>query len=190
MARSAPETDRFRFEQLYRDTYPALLGYLLRRVSEPTDAADVLAETYLVAWRRIQDVPVGGDARPWLFGVARRALANHERSRRRRSGLVDRLRAQLPDLTAQSRGEPAGTADAAAIRAALRRLRPADREVLTLIAWEGLSREQVAIALDCSAASLRVRLHRARRRLAAALHAEGMPATAALAVSQTREVRP
>lgn len=80
MARSAPDADRIRFEQLYRETYPALLGHLLRRVSGPTAAADVLAETYLVAWRRIQDVPVGGDARPWLFGVARRALANHERS--------------------------------------------------------------------------------------------------------------
>src|SRR6476469_3060928 len=89
---SSPE-DRFaaRFER----THVALLGYAVRRVADPADAADIVAETFLVAWRRLDDVPAGAEARPWLFGVARRVLANHYRGERRRHALADRLRDSL-----------------------------------------------------------------------------------------------
>ena len=64
-----------RFTALFEATRLPLLAYAVRRVADPADAADVVAETYLVAWRRLDDVPAGADARPWLFGVARRVLA-------------------------------------------------------------------------------------------------------------------
>lgn len=80
------------FEALYSAHYDALLRYALRRVADPADAADVVAETWTVAWRRRTQLP-GGDAdRLWLFGVARRVLANQRRGQLRRSQLTDRLR--------------------------------------------------------------------------------------------------
>ncbi|GAB3435443.1 hypothetical protein GCM10027517_04600 [Phycicoccus ginsengisoli] len=92
---SSPEE---RFSALFERTHPALLGYAVRRVADPADAADVVAETYLVAWRRLDDVPGGDEARPWLFGVARRVLANHYRGERRRHALADRLRDSLHEV--------------------------------------------------------------------------------------------
>lgn len=68
-----------RFRVLYAAHLNAILGYALRRVAAPEDAADVVAETFLIAWRRCADVPPGGEARLWLYGVARRVLANHVR---------------------------------------------------------------------------------------------------------------
>jgi RNA polymerase sigma factor (sigma-70 family) len=79
------------FARLYDEHGRDVMAYALRRAAEPQDAADVVAETFLVAWRRLHDVPAGLDARLWLFGVARRILANHQRGERRRA----RLRAEL-----------------------------------------------------------------------------------------------
>ncbi|PZR52144.1 hypothetical protein DNL40_13095 [Xylanimonas oleitrophica] len=69
---------------LFDSTHRALLAYTVRRVTDPADAADVVVETFLVAWHRLDDLPVGADARPWLFGVARRVLSNFHRGERRR----------------------------------------------------------------------------------------------------------
>lgn len=74
---------RVRFTDLFDRTHAPLLAYAVRRVADPADAADVVAETFLVAWRRLDDVPAGEAARPWLYGVARRVLANHYRGERR-----------------------------------------------------------------------------------------------------------
>lgn len=93
------------FRSLFAGHSRALLGYALRRVSEPADAADVVAETFLVAWRRLDDVPTGSDARLWLFGTARRVLANQRRGALRRSRLADRLR-QPPDSWSTDLGGP------------------------------------------------------------------------------------
>ncbi len=148
-----------RFAALFERTHRPLLAYALRRVSDPADAADVVAETFLVAWRRLDDVPLGEAARPWLFGVARRVLANLYRGERRRDALTERLRQQLTEVTVEA-DEP----DTPAL-AALRRLPEADREVLRLLAWEELARDEIALVLGVSRAAVRVRLHRARRRL-------------------------
>jgi len=86
---------RDRFTDLFDRTHGPLLAYAVRRVADPADAADVVAETFVVAWRRLDDVPTGQAARPWLFGVARRVLANHYRGERRRLALADRLREQV-----------------------------------------------------------------------------------------------
>jgi DNA-directed RNA polymerase specialized sigma24 family protein len=95
--RTGPE--RQRFEDLYATHHAPVFAYVLRRTDVPEDAADVIAETFAIAWRRrwrrIDDVPSGEETRLWLYGVVRRVLANHRRGLRRRSSLADRLRAEL-----------------------------------------------------------------------------------------------
>lgn len=156
-AGSSPEE---RFGRLFETTHRALLGYALRRVVDPADAADVVAETFLVAWRRIDEVPRGEDARPWLFGVARRVLANWHRGERRRLALADRLRESLVEAA------PAPDERLGDVERALAGLAPDDREILRLTAWEELARDEIAVVLGISRGAVRVRLHRARRRLA------------------------
>src|SRR5215469_9083439 len=82
---------RDRFAAVYQAHHAAILGYALRRTRAPEDAADVIAETFLTAWRRLEEVPPEPEARLWLYGVARRVLANHHRGERRRSALTERL---------------------------------------------------------------------------------------------------
>ncbi len=171
------DDERLRFEALFRDSYPAVLGYVLRRTTDPADAADVVAETFLVAWRRLPDLLTAQSPRPWLFGVARNVLANHDRSRSRRDGLARRLAEHLAVAAERAAPADAGHEHLDRVRAALAGLPEGDREVLTLVAWEGLSRDEVATALGCSRATARVRLHRARRRLTRALDASSAGTT-------------
>lgn len=169
---------RARFEGLFDEHHRAVLGYALRRAGGPHDAADVVAETFLVAWRRIDDVPFGDDTRPWLFGVARRVLANHHRGERRRTQLSARLGEQLSaQLTSPAEGAASGSPDgplaevglAGPLGPALAALAPDDREILLLTAWEGLTPAQIATALDLRGSTVRSRLRRARQRLELAL---------------------
>ncbi len=165
-------SDEDRFIELCRDHRHRITGYALRRTGDAADAADVTADVFLVAWRRISEVPEGDGALPWLYATARRTLANQRRGDLRRRRLATRLAEQLPD--------PASAPDApcqddlADARAAFESLAEADRELLSLIGWEGLDRETVAEILGCSRTAVRVRLHRARRRFAASLAARGI----------------
>lgn len=159
-----------RFARLYGDHARDVLAYALRRVPAPEDAADVVAETFLVAWRRAGDVPPGDEARLWLYGVARRMLANQQRGERRRTRLADRLRTELPAAVALTQSPPGR--DGAGAVAALAQLRDEDREVLLLTAWEELSPGEIADVLAISNVAVRSRLHRARRRLREALKGE------------------
>jgi RNA polymerase sigma factor (sigma-70 family) len=164
------------FEELFRQNYAAVRGYALRRTS-PEAAQDAVAETFLVAWRRLDDVPE--DALPWLFGVARRVLANQ----RRASGRGEALQQRLAGAGA---GRPASPEESVTesdvVRAALARLSERDREALMLVAWHGLSRKRAARAAGCTRTAFDVRLHRARRRLAAQLEILDPPPVAANAV--------
>src|SRR5215469_15307329 len=92
---ASPDQHRRRFEAIYTQNFGPVLGYALRRTSSADDAADIVAETFLTAWRRIEDVPGGEEARLWLYGVARRILANHHRGQRRKSDLGERLRLEI-----------------------------------------------------------------------------------------------
>ena len=153
---------------MYRAHVRALLAYAVRRVPSPDDAADVVAETMLVAWRRRHEAPPGDEARLWLFGVARRVLANHHRGDARRLRLGDRLgrelRLQLGDMADPV--DPVQAVDESlAVREALDGLDEADREILRLAAWEGLGPHEIATVMDIGAVAARSRLHRARRRL-------------------------
>jgi len=168
---------RTRFEEIYAANCGPILGYALRRTSNGDDAADVVAETFLTAWRRLDDVPSGDGARLWLYGVARRVLANYHRGERRRFELADRLRPELErvHLDQDCIGQLAG------IAAAFRGLPEADRELLALVAWEGLDHGQIADVLGCSRNAVRIRLHRARGRLAGAMAQQSTHSGSALA---------
>ncbi len=154
---------RLRFERLFNDNFRPLLGYAARRVADPTVAADIVAEVFTVAWRRLDEVPPDGEARLWLYGTARRVLANHHRSERRRSGLVVKIGAHL--ILHVDRAIPESAETAIDVRRALDRL-PADgAELLRLVAWEGLTPTEIAQMWSIPAATVRTRLHRARQRL-------------------------
>jgi RNA polymerase sigma-70 factor (ECF subfamily) len=148
---------RAQFEALFTAYYPAVLAYGRRRV-EAVAAADMAAATFEVAWRRLDEVP-GDHPLPWLYGVARRLLANAWRGDDRRQ----RLRRELPVLPHPDTAE--AVTDASVARHALARLRPDDRELLMLVAWDGLDAEAAARSLGISLPTFTVRLHRARRRL-------------------------
>ncbi len=124
---------RRRFDAMYAEHHARVLGYVLRRTDSPDDAADVLAETFLVAWRRLDDMPSEEVSHLWLYGVARRILANHRRGERRRTKLADRVRDEL----AARLPLPAPSGDGTPFAAAFRSLSNDDREVLALHGWEG-----------------------------------------------------
>jgi len=146
---------RARFERLFSAHFRTVVAFTRRRAS-PAEADDAVAETFLVAWRRLEDVPA--DAEAWLLGVARRVLANQRRAAGRRGALAARIaNGTGPELLP--------TATAAPVMRALRTLSERDRAALLLVAWEGLSTAEVAVALGCSHPAAKVRLHRARRKL-------------------------
>jgi RNA polymerase sigma-70 factor (ECF subfamily) len=155
-----------RFERLYAEHGRAVLAYAVRRSRDAQDAADVVAETFLVAWRRLDDVPLGQPGRLWLYGVARRVLANQHRSERRRERLSERLRRELPLAVAAL---PQPTGETGAVRDALDRLGVEDREILRLAGWEELTPREIATVLGISQVAARSRLYRARHRLRSSL---------------------
>ena len=150
----AQTPDEERFGQVFHAHFRAVTAYALRRTT-PAEAEDVVAETFLVAWRRLDELPE--DPQAWLLGVARRVLANQRRAAGRRRALVDRIGGETV------RADSAGSTPS--VLQALARLSEPDREALLLIAWEGLSTAEGATAFGCSPTAFKVRLHRARRRL-------------------------
>jgi RNA polymerase sigma-70 factor (ECF subfamily) len=166
---AAPEDRSARFEALFRAEYPAVAGYIGRR-AEPDVVDDLVDEVFLVAWRRLEQVP--SEPRPWLLSVARNVLGTHIRGARRGRALNVRLATSEVD-----RSSPAALADGKTA-AALAALRPKDREALLLVSWEGLSPSEAARVVGERPVSFRSRLHRARSRFRQALGASGSDADA------------
>jgi RNA polymerase sigma factor (sigma-70 family) len=150
------------YRRLYATHFDAVLGYALRRTDRAEDAADATAETFLVAWRRLAHVPTGTETRPWLYGVARRVLANQRRGNHRRSALGDRLRKELAASVPDTSDEVVQHAD---VVTAMGRLSARDQEVLELHLWEGLEPREIAEVLGLTTIVVRPRLSRARARL-------------------------
>jgi RNA polymerase sigma-70 factor (ECF subfamily) len=168
---SRPPTDPARrFESCFRDNYAPILAFAIRRLPDRAAAEDAAAETFAIAWRRRASLPA--EPLPWLYGIALRVVANQRRSGERRRRLGDRL-----EHEAVSAAAPPEPADAMhrrdAFSHAFQLLSEGEREVLRLVAWDGLGTREAASALGCSPAAFRVRLHRARRRLAKHLEAGG-----------------
>jgi RNA polymerase sigma-70 factor, ECF subfamily len=175
--------DERRLEELYGAHADAVLTYLRHRTDRET-AQEVLTDTFVTAWRKLGDVPE--QPRGWLFAVARRVLANHVRSQGRTAAMVERVASE--QWTATSSGELQEAIARHDIVAALSRLDEPDREVLLLAGWYELSGAEAAQALGCTRTAHGVRLHRARRRLRAALAElppEGVRGASAQALSTT-----
>jgi RNA polymerase sigma factor (sigma-70 family) len=155
------------FRAIYTAHHAALCAYFARRV-ERSEVEDLVAETFIVAWRKLPrriEHPL-----PWLYAVAGNVLANHRRKATRRGA------AQIGDaLSAAVPGDPAERLSDHGLAEAFAQLGENDREAIQLVAWEGLSVADAARAAGCSAPTFAVRLSRARRRLQRLLE----PATAA-----------
>lgn len=165
---------------MYDENYVRLLGYALGYVNR-ANAEEIVSETFLIAWRRLSDVP--SRELPWLFGVARNLIRERYRA-------DQRLRLLCAELGAA--GSAAGdvaehVTDRAAAQQALAELPDADRELLTLLAWHGLTNGEAAQVLGCSTATLLVRVHRARRRLRDALAPPEEPVTRPVLENLTQE---
>jgi RNA polymerase sigma-70 factor (ECF subfamily) len=157
------------FEQLYADTRRDLLAFLLRRVEQPADAADLLSEVYLVAWRRRGDPPE--QATLWLYGVAKKVLAAHRRRNATDARLSERLRTSLVEQHVLQEGD-------LYVRQVLGRLNRRDREVMELAVYEQLTPDEIAQVVGRRAGTVRVQMHRARARLQQLLSSDGDAAPA------------
>jgi RNA polymerase sigma-70 factor (ECF subfamily) len=165
-----PDIYRDHFERCFRDHYAQVLAFSMRRVSGREIAEDVVADTFAVAWRRRDRIP--DPALPWLYAIAGHVIANQYRSTRRRHDLDMRLARETGAVAPGSDpAESLGRRDAFSTAFAL--LAEPEREALRLIAWDGLSTRDAAQVFGCSPGAFRVRLHRARRKLAKQLEAAG-----------------
>ncbi len=171
-----PNEARARFESLFAAHYGDLTRYATRRVGADA-ASDVVSSTFLVAWRRLADIPAD-HARAWLYATARKVIANELRGRDRRERLDQHVRAAV-----RPADDPTGVIDEQLrVRAVLAQLSPRDQELLRLTEWDGLDNDEAAAALGCRRAALKVRLHRARRRFAERLNATEQTTQTALPV--------
>jgi RNA polymerase sigma-70 factor, ECF subfamily len=161
-------------EEHFRDFYARHVAdvwrFARRRTESATEADDVCADTFAVAWRRRDDIPVE-TGRLWLFGVARRVLSNRRREADRRDRLHLRLVRDAPPPVSHEPVPPSETA----LWVALAALSAGDRELLLLRAWDDLGVAEIAVVLGIGAATVSSRLHKARRRLAAELERRDPP---------------
>jgi RNA polymerase sigma-70 factor (ECF subfamily) len=158
---------RAQFERLYV-SHAGPVRTFARRRAGAAEADDVVAEVFLSAWRRIDEVPA--DPLPWLLGIARGVLSNRRRGQDRNAALIARLMSE--QLADQSRG---GSELDVAVVTALGSLSHSDQDVLLLVAWERLSNAQLAEVLGLAKGAVAVRLHRARRRLKRAIAMQQQP---------------
>ena len=153
-----------RFETLVRQHSRPVLAYCLRRGAH-TDAHEAAADAFAVAWRKFDQVPAGEEALYWLFGVARRVLSNRQRSRRRRQNLNVKVGSIAQEVAIGPEAVVVRNAEDQEVIDALRRLDVKDQEVLALLVWDEVPREEVARMLGISMDAVHKRYQRALRRL-------------------------
>jgi RNA polymerase sigma-70 factor (ECF subfamily) len=158
---------RAHFVRLAALVHEPIQRYAMRRV-DPADVDDVVAETLLVLWRRLDDVPADAEL-PWCYNVARNCVANLRRSARRRVRLTSRLADELHVTDRYGSATESGQV----VHAALAALPAKERDVVLLWAWEGLAPREIAVALGTSANAVSLRLSRARRRMKSYLASRG-----------------
>jgi RNA polymerase sigma-70 factor, ECF subfamily len=187
VTRLAGDRREDRFKRLYDTERARLIAYALRRTHSPDDAVDVTAEVFTVAWAKLDEIPESDSQTYWLYAVSRRILANRHRKELNQSDALERLQAhaKLSSLFS-SRSEELG--DSMAGIEILSDLSEPDREILMLAGWEGLVASELACTLGCSPLAARIRLHRARSRLSAAMSAAGLSGEVEVAPPSTESV--
>jgi RNA polymerase sigma-70 factor (ECF subfamily) len=153
-----------KFNILYADNAQDLLGYAIRRSSSTSEAADVVAETMLVAWRRIDDVPIGPESRLWLFGVARNVMSNTRRTNRRHRQLINKISFRIESVIIDDNDIIFGSRSDL-VQQALQVLKPIEAEIISLNVWEELTPLQISNLLEIPNETVRTHLHRARTKL-------------------------
>ncbi|MDH3731612.1 MAG: sigma-70 family RNA polymerase sigma factor [Acidimicrobiia bacterium] len=152
------------FEQLFASHHDAIRRYCRRRLDGPA-AEDAAADIFVVAWRRIAEVPAGDSALLWLYGVARNVVARSRRSANRRG----RLNAKVLSLGAAAQEPPETvvlrSSEEEELLAGLAKLRPDDQEILRLKTWEELSHAEISSVLGISVSAVDARASRALKRL-------------------------
>jgi RNA polymerase sigma-70 factor (ECF subfamily) len=148
--------DAGRFERLWQEHYPAVHAHAARRVGARAD--EVCAEVFLIAWRRLDELP--RDELPWLLAASRNVIGTAWRGDARRARLQDRLDTE-PSLAGDAPGDECDPE----LSTALARLDERDRELLLLVYWEGLTPSRAARAIGLAPATARTRLWRLRRKL-------------------------
>ena len=166
----SPEFRRERFRILYNDLYDELWRYIQRRSINTEEARDTLSEVFLVAWRRLEDIPAGNEARLWLFGVARNLVKTSWRKRKRSGDLLVRIGSEMS--TRVTTDEELDNSGVLKIVKALQFLSESDQEILRLLAWENLSHKEISVVLGCSENAVAIRIRRARVRLMKVLQSE------------------
>jgi RNA polymerase sigma-70 factor (ECF subfamily) len=180
------EADEERFNALYLATRAQITAYSLRRTTTGEEAADVVADTYEIAWRKLDDIPASPDDLLWLYVTARHVLANATRRIHRRDEVVARLAEGLRAVGLAV--QPSDEAGVVAL-SCLMSLPADDRELLMLTAWDGLSSADAGRVLGCSPTATRIRLHRARARLRSEMTPAGAPRKRSAGVGQELEDR-
>ncbi len=163
VAASQPHETHFR--RLFESHHAAIQKYCFRRLPA-SDANDAVAEVFLVAWRRIDDAPIGTGELPWLYGIGRNIVYNARRSARRLGRLRVRLSGVASDAEPGPETQLVQNAEAREALEALAGLRPEDQEIIRLRTWEELPNEQIARILGITVRAVESRLNRARRKLA------------------------
>lgn len=170
------------FVRLYKAHHRHILAYCARRASKP-DAWDAAAEVFLVAWRRLDDVPPPDEQRAWLIGVAYRILANQRRSDHRRRRLSQRAARAGHEAVPRPDELVVRSEESQAVVDALARLQPPDREIIQLTLWEELSPTEIAEVLGISRGAVDQRFYRAKQRLGAELKRRRLPGRSATQVT-------
>lgn len=161
-----------RFEDIVSEVFEPLQKYLHRRMSADS-VDDVLSETLMVVWRRLDEVPLDASL-PWCYGVARKVLSNHRRGDQRRLRLVDRLITEPQQYFADPQGADDGDPG---LEAALAQLSAQERELINLWAWEQLEPREIALVVDSTPNAISLRLTRAKQKLANSLERQNRPAS-------------
>ena len=178
---------RGRFEAVVGVVYEPLQRYLGRR-AQPADVSELLNDSLLVIWRRLDDVPLD-DPLAWSYGVAKRCLANHRRGARRRLRLVGRVIDRAPRIPLAS-GSPVGDFDHPQLETALDELDESDRELIRLWAWEQLEPREIAVVLDMTPNAVSLRLTRVKKRIVSSMERHDGAAAGQEGVGHRKEPRP
>lgn len=161
---STSEVSNLRFDRLFRDHRDAVWSYCSRRVGAD-EAADAVAEVFLVVWRRIDDIPDGDESLVWMYGVARNVIRNSVRSAIRRHRLHDRLKVLREQVDLEPEVQVIRASEDRELLAAVSRLKPLEREMLRLRTWEELSFAEIGQVLGLSERTVAYRLKRVREKL-------------------------
>lgn len=161
---SGRSSNEARFQAALREHAEAISRYCLRRL--PRSAVnDVVANVFVVVWRKVETMPDGEGTLPWLYAVARNEVMKAKRSAARRANLRGRLSSQPRYPEAGPESLIVRRAEAAELMRALATLRPADQEILLLRGQEGLTNPEIAVVLGCSLEAAKKRSSRALNRL-------------------------